>query len=239
MTTVDATAQQAAAQQAASAQQAATATTEENSVEAQTTINSDFETFLRMLTTQLENQDPLNPVEATDFAVQLATFSGVEQQVLTNELLTSVSESLAAESFTGLTAYGDWIGKEALVAGPTYYDGSDPLTLNVALPAGTAAADIVGYDVNGNEVSRALVPTGTEEIVWDGTSKAGTQLPAGLYRFEVEIFEGGEVTSGYTVEVYNRVDEVQLVDNEVLVVMEGGALAYSDAVVGLRDPDAG
>ena len=238
MTTVDTTTQQAAAQQAAAQQSAATAT-EDTSAEATTTISSDFETFLRMLTTQLENQDPLNPVEATDFAVQLATFSGVEQQVLTNDLLTSVSESLAAENFTGLTAYGDWIGKDALVAGPTYYDGSDPLTLDVALPAGTAAADLVGYDVDGNEVSRALVPPGAREMVWDGTSTAGTDLPAGLYRFEVEIFEGGEVASGYTVEVYNRIEEVQLIDNQVLVVMEGGALAYSDTVVGLRDPAAG
>ena len=45
-------------------------------------ISSDFQTFLTMLTTQLQNQDPLNPVESSDFAVQLATFSGVEQQVI-------------------------------------------------------------------------------------------------------------------------------------------------------------
>ena len=44
-------------------------------------LSSDFETFLRMLTTQLQNQDPLNPVDSADFAVQLATFSSVEQQV--------------------------------------------------------------------------------------------------------------------------------------------------------------
>lgn len=46
--------------------------------------SSDFETFLKMLTTQIKNQDPLNPMEGTEFAVQLATFSGVEQQVMTN-----------------------------------------------------------------------------------------------------------------------------------------------------------
>ena len=47
-------------------------------------LSSDFETFLKMLTVQLENQDPLNPVDSADYAVQLATFSGVEQQVQTN-----------------------------------------------------------------------------------------------------------------------------------------------------------
>ena len=45
-------------------------------------LSSDFETFLKMLTTQMQNQDPLNPVDSTDYATQLATFSSVEQQVL-------------------------------------------------------------------------------------------------------------------------------------------------------------
>ena len=50
------------------------------STAAKAMINSDFETFLKMLTAQMENQDPLNPIESSDYAVQLATFSGVEQQ---------------------------------------------------------------------------------------------------------------------------------------------------------------
>ena len=50
-------------------------------------ITSDFTTFLKMLTTQMQNQDPLNPIDSTDYAAQLATFSGVEQQVRTNSLL--------------------------------------------------------------------------------------------------------------------------------------------------------
>jgi flagellar basal-body rod modification protein FlgD len=50
-------------------------------------ISSDFETFLKMLTVQMQNQDPLNPVDSSDYATQLATFSGVEQQVQTNDLL--------------------------------------------------------------------------------------------------------------------------------------------------------
>lgn len=57
----------------------------------------DFETFLKMLTTQIRNQDPLNPMEGSDFAVQLATFSGVEQQVQTNDLLQKMTDQLGAE----------------------------------------------------------------------------------------------------------------------------------------------
>jgi flagellar basal-body rod modification protein FlgD len=59
-------------------------------------ISSDFNTFLRMLTVQMQNQDPLDPIDSADFAVQLATFSGVEQQVRTNELLGQLSGLLRA-----------------------------------------------------------------------------------------------------------------------------------------------
>ena len=68
---------------------------------------SDYETFLKMLTVQMQNQDPLNPVEASDFAAQLANFSAVEQQVLTNNLLTSIEARLAA---TGVSQLAGWVG---------------------------------------------------------------------------------------------------------------------------------
>jgi len=66
----------------------------EQGVTSSSVISSDFETFLIMLTTQMENQDPLNPIESSDYAVQLATFSSVEQQVLTNDLLGTLSEQM-------------------------------------------------------------------------------------------------------------------------------------------------
>lgn len=61
----------------------------ENKIETAEYANQ-FEVFLKMLTTQIKNQDPLNPMENTEFAVQLATFTGVEQQVQTNLLLTQL-----------------------------------------------------------------------------------------------------------------------------------------------------
>ena len=62
---------------------------------ARSALASDFDTFLRMLTTQMQNQDPLNPIDSTDYATQLATFSGVEQQVRTNSLLADLGTWLA------------------------------------------------------------------------------------------------------------------------------------------------
>ncbi|MDJ0822736.1 MAG: flagellar hook capping FlgD N-terminal domain-containing protein, partial [Paracoccaceae bacterium] len=88
---------------------AQTQTTQSNSG---TTLSSDFETFLKMLTAQMQNQDPLNPVDSTDYATQLATFSSVEQQVLTNDLLRDLGASMGGNLMSEL---GNWVGMEALV----------------------------------------------------------------------------------------------------------------------------
>jgi len=78
-------------------------------------ISSDFETFLKMLTVQLENQDPLNPVDSADYAVQLATFSGVEQQVQTNDLLKQLATQLGTGSIAQMAS---WVGMEARTTAP-------------------------------------------------------------------------------------------------------------------------
>ena len=80
--------------------------------------STDYITFLQMLTTQMQNQDPLNPMEASDFAVQLATFAGVEQATYTNQLLGAMM------SQTGLSDLGNWVGMEARIYGGAYFDGS-------------------------------------------------------------------------------------------------------------------
>lgn len=72
----------------------------------------DFETFVKMLTTQLKNQDPLDPMDSANFASQLAAFSSVEQQVLTNDRLETIKNQLAS---SGLLSHSEWVGKFAKV----------------------------------------------------------------------------------------------------------------------------
>ena len=91
---------------------------------------SDYETFLTMLTTQLENQAPLDPVESQDLAVQLATFSGVEQQTLTNELLSQLSQALGAGSMSEMS---NWIGRDVLTEKPVSFAGS-PVEVEYTVP---------------------------------------------------------------------------------------------------------
>lgn len=219
---------------------AATTTAQTNTATtaaATATISSDFETFLMLMTTQLENQDPLNPMDSAEYSTQLATFASVEQQALTNEYLVDLGNTLASlMGATGLSAYSDWIGKEALATGPAYFDGTTPRTLEFALPAGTEAANLVALDVEGNIVTRQALALGSESALWAGMDADGTLLPAGLYSFGIELMDGDTVSETVPLEVYNTVEEVQIVDGQTLVVMQGGALAFTDAITGIRAP---
>lgn len=193
-------------------------------------ITSDFETFLRLLTAQLENQDPLNPLESTDFATQLATFSGVEQQVQTNDLLRGVSDALGA---TGIGQLAEWVGREARAAMPVYFDGA-PITLSPKPAIGADETALLVRDGSGTVVQRFALPVSSDPVAWAGVTNDGGPLPPGLYQFALESRAAGEVLSVDDVPVYAMVREAQMVDGEVRLVFDGGATAALGDVSGLR-----
>lgn len=195
-------------------------------------LSSDFQTFLLMLTTQMQNQDPLNPIESQDFAVQLATFSGVEQQVRTNQLL----ESLAAGiGMSGISQLAGWVGMEVRVDAPAGFDGS-PITLAPDPDPASDAATLVVRDEFGRVVSREALPMGIETIEWAGVGSNGSPLPAGLYTFELESMNRGEITSTRPVEHYAMVNEARRGANGIEIVLNGGARIAESAVTALRRP---
>lgn len=196
-------------------------------------ISSDFETFLKMLTVQMQNQDPLNPVDSSDYAVQLATFSGVEQQVQTNDLLKGLATILGT---SGMAQMAGWVGKEARAPTAGYFDG-DPITL-APNPASIAdTAQIVVHNADGQEVDRFDVPVSAEPITWSGLDSDGYPREIGLYSFEVISFAGGEALTQDTVDVYSTVTEVRSQGGETVLILEGGAAIAASQVSALRDPD--
>ncbi|WP_010141271.1 flagellar hook capping FlgD N-terminal domain-containing protein [Oceanicola sp. S124] len=213
-----------------------TATSAANSVNttAKPMISSDFETFLQMLSTQLQNQDPLNPVESADFAVQLATFSSVEQQVLTNNLLESLTGQLVTSSMSDLTS---WVGMEALSAAPARWQGA-PVTL---APNPLTAADtaiLVVRNAAGNVVYEGEVPLGTDPVDWDGTDTSGNLLPHGRYTFELENYAEGDLLATDVLESYSPIVEARIIAGSTLLVTSGGDLIETGMVSGLRQPRA-
>lgn len=195
-------------------------------------ISSDFETFLRMLTVQMQNQDPLNPVDSSDYAVQLATFSGVEQAVLTNDLLKNLTAQL---NISGMAEMAAWVGKEARAVAPANFDGN-PVMLSPNPVRIADRAQIVVSDADGVEVQRFDIPVTTEPVEWAGVGPGGTAFPNGLYSFQLINSAGGQELSRDPVEIYSTVTEVRSQDGQNLLILGGGVAVASGQVTALRDP---
>ncbi len=198
-------------------------------------LSSDFETFLMMLTTQMQNQDPLDPVKSEDFAVQLATFSSVEQQVLTNDLLESLSGQM---SLMGIAQLSGWVGMEVRAAVPAQFDGS-PITVAPNPPVVSDLVQLVVKDANGNEVQRTDIPVSSEPIEWDGLDSDGTSFSHGEYTFWIESFSNGEPLITDPAEVYVHVVEATSQGGETVLVTEGGNRIPASSVTGLREAQDG
>ncbi|WP_084794695.1 flagellar hook capping FlgD N-terminal domain-containing protein [Pseudoponticoccus marisrubri] len=198
-----------------------------------TKLNSDFETFLRMLTAQVQNQDPLNPVESTEYATQLATFSSVEQQVLTNDLLKELGVRIGGND---LQHFGNWIGKEALVRAPVRFDGS-PFTVFPDFAENADRSILIVRNENGDPVQRLNVEVGEDRVLWSGTTMDGRSLPSGSYRFEVESYSGDSLLETKRAAVYEKVEEVRSVDGQVMIRLSSGTEIEPSFVEGLRSAE--
>lgn len=195
-------------------------------------VSSDFETFLKMLTAQMKNQDPLNPIQSSDFAVQLATFSGVEQQVKSNDLLALLGQKL---SVMGMAQLAGWVGMDAKAVAPAYFDGS-PVAIEPAPDPTADEAVMVVRNASGAEVQRINVPVSPDRIDWAGVDSDGNPLASGLYSFDVESYSGGKIIGTSTAETYSRIAEVRIDSGETVLIMEGGAQVSASAVLALRAP---
>lgn len=196
------------------------------------TLSSDFETFTRMLTVQMENQDPLNPMESTEFATQLATFSGAEQQVKSNDLLSALGAQM---SLLGVSQMSGWIGMEGRAIAPVRFDGTQ---VNLTISGDNLADrhDLVVRDGSGNEVQRLAVSGERQEIAWLGSDPEGNQLPPGTYDLSVESFTGEEIVETTPVQVHGRIVEARREADQTVLVMENGQEVGASDILGLRLP---
>ncbi|MCK8463348.1 flagellar hook assembly protein FlgD [Aliiroseovarius sp. S1339] len=195
-------------------------------------ISSDFETFLKMLTAQMENQDPLNPIESSDYAVQLATFSGVEQQVRTNDLLDGLGTKLG---LMGLSDIAGWVGMEARVAAPVLFDQS-PVTL-VPQPAnGADETRLVVKNAAGDVMENRVIPMTTDPVEWAGVDQSGAPLPRGVYTFELTSLGNGRHLSTDPVQAYSKITETQNSDGKLWLILESGQKIQAETVSAIREP---
>ena len=196
-------------------------------------LTSDFETFLRLMTTQAKYQDPLEPMDSSDYTAQLAQFSSVEQQVLTNETLTSMRTARSLSNMSQLTG---WVGKEVRAQAAGYFDGSSSVSIAPNPAAVADKVEMIIYDDQEAEVGRVDLPVSAEPYQWNGEDGDGNTLPEGSYSFVIESSSNGEVILSELAEVYGRVEETQNVEGEVALILESGSAILATSVTALRDP---
>ncbi len=195
-------------------------------------LTSDFEVFLSMLTAQAEYQDPLEPMDSSEYAAQLAQFSMVEQQVLTNDLM---SELLGALATGDMASAANWIGKDALITGPAKFDGT-PVTIVPNPPVTADEVTLIVYNEVGTEVQRIPLPTNADPYQWTGINDDGALLEYGEYNFDIEAKADGEVLVTDPAMSYARITETRIDNGQTLLVLDSGYMIDANNVIGLRDP---
>ncbi len=204
--------------------------TEPEAVADRTKVDTDFDTFLKLLTTQLQNQDPLKPMESTEFVAQLASFSSVEQQVRTNERLEQIFEALGGGSSAGLAS---WIGREVRSPGKAEYNGAAVPIETTPLEKADRATLLVTNDF-GTVVAKRDVDPKASSLSWDGLDALGNALPNGLYSFSVESYAKDDLIGTTPAEVYSEVTEVRIEDGTAHLLLKSGSKVGVSDVSALR-----
>ena len=196
-----------------------------------TMMASNFETFLSLLTAQLKNQDPLSPVDSNQFTAQLTQMAGVEQQLLTNDLLTSL---LAAQQGNGLTGASAYIGKTATAAwsATRLQDGQARWSYELASDAASAQLQVL--DSSGRVVWSGDAPAkteGTHDFVWDGKTTGGGQMDdGGVYTLKVTAKTGAGGVVDSQVLVRGRITGVELYDGQPYATIGGSIVPLSQLI---------
>ena len=191
--------------------------------------------FLRLLVTQLQNQDPTNPTDNADFIAELAQFSTLEQNTTTNDLLEQlISQDTQRTEFDLVNL----IGRTVVSEGDTVSLGeSDQPILAYALNdiASQVLVEVLGE--NG-EVLRSIQPetagtAGAHQVQWDGLDEDGDRLPEGVYQFRVKAVNGNqELVSNFTF-ARERVSNI-LFGTENPVVLQSGKILNTEDIISIQ-----
>ena len=141
--------------------------------------------FLKMLTVQLQNQDPLNPMDNAAMTAQLAALNQVDG---INKLNTSVNALVAQMQSANFMNLASSVGKTALSAGSKAYFTGDPISMAAKLDESTSSLKAVIRDNNGqivNQFDFGATAAGVTDFIWDGANDAGQQVAQGMYTLEL------------------------------------------------------
>jgi flagellar basal-body rod modification protein FlgD len=198
---------------------------------------TDYDTFLKLLTSQLKHQDPMKPIDSTQFVAQLAQFSQIEESIKTNSSLESLVKGLDTMQ---LRTMAGLIGKQVEAASDRVSYSGSPITIayDMAAPAESATAKILNADgkaIRSISISGSL---GRQTATWDGKDDKGRPVQNGTYTVSIEgKASDGSKVSGATA-VAGRVASVVQKDGQVTLVLSTGAEVKESEVVRVAEPPA-
>jgi flagellar basal-body rod modification protein FlgD len=184
------------------------------------TLAGNFQTFLTLLTTQLQNQNPLDPLDTNQFTQHLVQFASVEQQLKTNSQLTSlVSLQQTAQSTQAL----GFVGKTAVVGGSTAALTNASATWNLSVPTNSnvniSITNSTGQTVFTGDYS---VAAGNNlPFTWDGKGNDGAQWPDGSYKLTATAADSVGNPVAVTTQIQGVVDSVDLTQSPPLLSING------------------
>ncbi|MCZ7657771.1 MAG: flagellar biosynthesis protein FlgD [Xanthobacteraceae bacterium] len=203
--------------------QITSATSGTSTLSSSASIAKNFDSFLRLLTTQLQNQNPLEPLDTNQFTQQLVQFSQVEQQINMNQQLTTLialqksAQSATAINYVGATATVD--GATARLAGGTaswVFSTDKPATATINIKSATG---VLAY-------SRTFALTGgAQSLTWDGKGNDGTPWPEGEYTISVTAKDAAGQAVAVSTEVKGTVDGVDLTQDPPVLMI--GSKSYA------------
>lgn len=181
------------------------------------------DSFLKLLTTQLQYQDPLNPMENSEFVAQLAQFSSLEQlQGLSDgmESLYMVNMSMNNASMTNL------IGKDVLASGDTFhYDGADSLNfLEYEAASSATSGKLTITDSDGKVVfsdDLSAIASGAGVYSWDGKDLNGAVCPEGDYTFSITATDADGAEVEIAEQVSGTIDGMDLSSGSPMLTIDG------------------
>ena len=209
---------------------------EESLYTEKTTQELGLDNFLKMLLAQIEHQDPLNPMEGSEFSAQLAQFSSLEQLFGVNDNLESL---LSAQDQNSRYQALDFIGKEVVAEG-------DQLSLKQGETAegsftlnGTANCTVAIFDSNGNpvrEISMGSLGPGRHSFEWDGRDGSGAVREPDIYGFEITATtEDGQILPVETL-ITGQVTRVNLEGSSTLLYVGEIPLTISQ-IMDIKEPE--
>lgn len=196
-----------------------------------------FDTFLTLLTAQLKNQDPLSPLDGTQFTEQLVSLSGVEQQLQTNDLLKSIVDNTG----TGVSTAVALIGKDVKAVSDDANLANEKAQWTYNLPEPASSVKLEIFDANGRLVGAfdrndpGDLKAGDHDFTWNGKGILGTNLPEGVYTLKVTALDAAGAQLPSTTFVRGRVTSVEQSNGQTLITVNGSKVS-SDRVSSITEP---